>query len=52
MWLPEHGTHLVRPTLAEAERTAYGYAADHSPCDVVVQDAYRRVRSRRQLGTG
>jgi len=39
---------LLCSTLAEANDAAYRWAGEHSPCELIVRDAYHRV-VRREL---
>jgi hypothetical protein len=44
--LPGDGKPLTCPTLDDAVRVGYRYAADGAGCELIVHDAYHRVLHR------
>lgn len=47
--LSNHPDRVTCETLEDAQRVAYLYASQGSPCELVVHDAYHRVRNRRLI---
>ena len=50
--MPEQRDRMSCQTLDDAKRLAHECAQDHSPCEVIVCDAYHRVLYRELVAAG
>ena len=49
VWMPKRSEPVVCTTLSEAKQLAYRYAGHQRPCELIVRDAYHRVRYREHI---